>query len=452
MKRGHLGIYNPLADRTKMDDTQKTHQDLILLAELLPEFSFLARYKIGLFTTDELTAGLLKMSLTKEIPVWLTFATTILLDIHHLAKDQVDRSFKESQLIANRAKATLSRYFEFTRGIKPPSTWPKGNERVLTHLADAVDKTILEDVVLPLKEKLYTRLRLPYSADVERFYLYKRHPILCGLLSFRLTLELQYAGVILVQAWGTAIYPAHFNNALRQQIQPAPWPLMEKVIELHGEDRVFVGGRPRTILDCYKQVSLVLGYSAEQFAKNRRSQKPVISKNGPRGLNLSSPLAEIFREGLASDGSMQLTMHNIDELLNDNAFDTTIASDTQSKIWHDHWNRYHRLTSIQLLEALKASIPVELPKLRFNYFLLHEQSITLLRRLRDSLDTDLKKFVGGNYIENESQLPFVGLYVIMIACGTDHVAENLRIPDAGSMLLQKAGDVFEAFSREDLQT
>jgi hypothetical protein len=61
-----------------------------------------------------------------------------------------------------------------------------------------------------------------------------------------------------------------------------------------------------------------------------------------------------------------------------------------------------------------------------------------MRRLRDTLATDLKKSVGGGYIENEGQLPFVGLYIIMVACGTERVAEELRISDPGSMMLLKA--------------
>lgn len=448
MKRGHFGAYNPRADITKMDDGQRSRHDLILLMELLPEFCFLAKYKIKLFATDELTRGLSKMALTKEIPIWLCFATTILLDIHHCMKDRVDHSLKVLQFEANRAKVTLSRYINFSQGIPSPSTWPKENQSLLTVLTEVVDKTMLNDIVLPLKQKFFAQFGRHFSADAERFYLYKRQPILCGILAFRLTLEMQYLGVNLVQAWGTAIYPAHFYNALGQQTQPAPWPLMNEVIALHGEDRVFVGGRPATILDCYKQVCLVLGYSVEQFAKNRRSKKTVVSKNGPRGLKASSLLGEIFRTGLESDGSMAFTMHNVEELLNEQALDAALASNPQSKSLRHDWNRSHRLTSLQFLDALKASIPVELPKLRFDYFKLHEQSIALLRLLREALDADLKKFFGGGYIENESQLPFVGLYVIMVASGTDRVAEQLGLSESGSRMVQKAGDVFDSFIRD----
>ena len=46
---------------------------------------------------------------------------------------------------------------------------------------------------------------------------------------------------------------------------------MDKVIEIHTEQRVFVGSTPKTILDAYKEACLVLGYSASQFAKNAES-------------------------------------------------------------------------------------------------------------------------------------------------------------------------------------
>jgi hypothetical protein len=127
MKRGHFGVYNPRADRIKMDDDQRNHQDLILLTELLPEFCFLAKYKIELFTTDELTRGLSKMALTKEIPIWLAFATTILLDIHHYARGRVDNCPTVLQLEANLAKAPCRDILNFLEELQ---AHPHGRRRM----------------------------------------------------------------------------------------------------------------------------------------------------------------------------------------------------------------------------------------------------------------------------------------------------------------------------------
>jgi hypothetical protein len=101
------------------------------------------------------------------------------------------------------------------------------------------------------------------------------------------------------------MYPAHFYNALRQKTNPVQlWPMMDQVIAIHTEERIFLGTVPKTVVDSFKQVSLILGYSASQFASNRRDHRPTVSKNGPRGLKETSVLGELFREGLSIDGIM----------------------------------------------------------------------------------------------------------------------------------------------------
>jgi hypothetical protein len=86
LKRGHFGFYDPKKDRSKMTLVEQNQEDLVLLMDVLPEFCFIAKYKIHIFAKDELTRGLCDMALTKEIPVWLTFATSVFLDIHHLVR------------------------------------------------------------------------------------------------------------------------------------------------------------------------------------------------------------------------------------------------------------------------------------------------------------------------------------------------------------------------------
>jgi hypothetical protein len=101
------------------------------------------------------------------------------------------------------------------------------------------------------------------------------------------------------------MYPAHFYNALTQKANPIqhPWPMMDQVISIHTEERLFLGAAPKTIVDCHKQICLILGYSASSFAANRRQTKPAVSKNGPRGLKETSILGELFHDGLAADSN-----------------------------------------------------------------------------------------------------------------------------------------------------
>jgi hypothetical protein len=443
VKRGHFGTYNPLQDRNSLDSLEKNHEDLILLMELLPDFCFVAKYNLHLVATDELTRGLCRMALTKEIPVWLTFATTVFLDIHHILRMEVYGNPVIMRAVATRAKETMGHYFELSRGLVKPDTWPEHNENVFQKFVEEIDQCVLSDAILPHKRDQLRATNQPPPPESERFYLYKRHPVLCGVTAFAIMLEMAEFGMSLVNAMGTAIYPAQFYNSLRQKSNPiGPWLLMDQVIAIHGEDRIFVGAKPTTLVDCFKQIILTLGVSAESFARSQRKRKLVVSKKGPRGLKETSAMNEIFKEELRRGGTMSLTVHNIEKLLNEQ------SQSVDSKRLHRSWTKTKQLTHVELLEALRFAVPTELKKLEVNYFRLHEQSIDLLRRLNRELDTDLRKFPGALRIENECQLPFVGIYVVQAAMGTQQVAENMRISDAGSRLLDKAGGIVDEFMGE----
>ncbi|KAM3088281.1 hypothetical protein ACMFMG_002335 [Clarireedia jacksonii] len=291
IKQGYLGVYNPRADRSKMHGIEKHREDQFLLLELLPEFSLISKCKIDLFAADEFSKAIGQMALTKEIPIWLAFATTIFLDIHHTMRDKFERAFHDFRVIVSNAKDVMKSYMDFMYNFPRPTTWPPRNDATLRHFIWIMENTMLQDPILAGKEKCYAKAGLPISIDEERFYLYKRQPILCGIFAFRTTLMLQELGVT----------------------------DMDTLICLHTPERVFIGGRPTTMVNYFKQVCLMLGHLTTNFAANRRRRTgpPAVSKNGPRGLKDTSPICEIFRLGLSEKGSMALTVHNIEELLND---------------------------------------------------------------------------------------------------------------------------------------
>ncbi|XMA12733.1 hypothetical protein WAI453_005524 [Rhynchosporium graminicola] len=422
MKRGHLGDYHGENVRTKLGKSQRSLEDLVVLMEILPEFCFISKRKIDMFARDELTRGLGQFAITKEIPVWLVFATTIFLDIHHILRGKVELGFTELQARTKMAKAQFDKYFELSRGLRKPDSWST-NELFFKQIRDQMSYCILNDAIFPHKTETYWQVFGCAPAEAtEKFYLYKRHPILCGIQAFAVILEVQQLGIVLNNGMGTVVFPAHLYNALKQNdASCASWPMMDEVIALHGAECMFVGGIPTTIKDCFKQICLMLGYSPAQYAKNQRNPKPIVSKKGPRGLRATSPLTELFYQGLREpDGKMTVTLHNVEELLNDQARDADLAANPTAKKLRHEWATTKRLTSIQLLEALGTSIPQELPKLEFDYFAMHAQSIGLLRRMKRDLDADYIRFFGSaNYIENESQLPYLGPWALMISLHSD---------------------------------
>jgi hypothetical protein len=149
------------------------------------------------------------------------------------------------------------------------------------------------------------------------------------------------------------------------------------------------------------------------------------------------------------------TIHNIEELLNEQAKNSDLATNPKNNALRREWATTKRLTSIQLLQALRDFIPGELEKLKFPYFQLHKLSIQLLQRLAAELDEEFKKYSGPRY--NEYRLCFMAFYVIAIANGLvgsveakEHLNE-LRTSNAGSILLERAGGILDDFLRESEQ-
>jgi hypothetical protein len=447
MKRGYFGVYNPLDDRSQMEWKEKHSEDEILLLELLPEFCFMRDSKDEHFAADELTKALAQMTLTKEIPIWLVFATTVFMDIHHVMREKAERAFDDFQAIVKIAKRAMESHTDFMRNVTCPKSWPAQNDLIARRFIWDMENTMLGDPTIAGKIEVYAESRVSISEEYERFYLYKRQPILCGLLAFRTTLMLKELGIAHCNAFGTGVFPAHLYNALQQK---PSWPDMDKLIDLHTPERVFLGGRPTTTDNCFKQACLMLGHSVADFAVNQRRgpKRVVVSKNGPRGLEEVTPLCAFFRQGLCEQKPMAIVVHDIEELLNKQAQEEALKQNPKSKILRHEWSRYGRLTPTQLLEALRTSLAIELPKLSFNYFDLHRQSIEMLRKVNAELKKDLTRIVGAQYIENESQLPTVGLWILKVASQTEKVAENIGLGGATSGLLEKAGKAFEDFLDE----
>ena len=435
-----------------MDVEEKEREDLVVLTEIVQEFSLVGRYTVGSYATDELSRGLCEMIETKHIPIWLSMAASCFLDIHHVLRDSVDRAFSELQEIHDNAKKTVDRFLDLLNGVDNPRNLGESNQDTVHYFSLGLNKHLSRDVNSFIRESKHRRDGLPPLEASERFYLHNRQPILCGIIAFRIVLDLQHIGIRMASTWGTAIYPAHLYNALRQKKNPInPWPLMEEVISIHGAERIFVGARPIAMLDCFKQVSMLLGYSASQWAMNRRNYKTVMSKNGSRGLKHPFPLGVIFRDGLESEECMASTVYNIERLLNEQARDAELTANPNNKSLRREWKTTKRLTPLQVLQALRKSVRVELPKLEFDYFHMHEQSVQLLRTLRKKMDAEFVKTYGHDYLDDESQLPWLAPLILMSASTAAALdAEESGVPSAGSKMLDKAGKIVEKFVKEQL--
>lgn len=171
---------------------------------------------------------------------------------------------------------------------------------------------------------------------------------------------MQIGGIALCNTWGSITYPSQLYMALQNMPNPVQqvWPGMECVISIHTEERLFIGSAPKTIEESFRQSLLMQGYSASNFAKNRRQgrkgMKLPVSKAGARGLKETSTLAKLLRPGNRVPGEewhiFDLTA--IEELLNEEAKNADLASDPKNKALRREWSTRKRLTPIQFLQVI----------------------------------------------------------------------------------------------------
>ncbi|KAF7502110.1 hypothetical protein GJ744_007108 [Endocarpon pusillum] len=476
-KPGHYGAYSAQSDRMSKSSRDKFREDKVVLLEILPEFCVLALAPNGAPAEDEMTRGMREMVKHKKIPLWLTFAAQIFLDIHHTLREKVGDGLFDLVKSARYVENSITQVLKFHENLRIEN-WPRSNDQGLLQILELITNWVKTDPVEAARRRLIKgpRLQLP---PTEPFLLLKHHPIYCGLLSYSIKALTQEASIIFVNAWGSVLYSAHLYNALRQEkLISTPWQDMDLALLMHRIEDMFIGDFPKAIDDYFKRFSLAMGYSASMFAKNRRKAGVIASKAGPRGLNNISPISEMFKARYCgNDGRTNLSLDDVYIILKkraDDDDDDDIHSEESTewkspriqtkmpeqslpvpptkKFQPSKSQNHQRKTSVsattgvrpvQLLNALLNAIQTEMLELSFDHFCLHTFSWRLLRRVQQTLDQDLRDIYGPGYLEKESQLPFVVGYIFMAAVRTTKLA-GVLVPKkkdvVTSRLLVKAAE------------
>ena len=437
MKPGFFGTYDPKAGRKAMSLRQMLAEDKIILLEALPEFCLLGDSKVQFPGEDELTKGLREMYKTKKISLFLCFATQIYLDITHIRRDRIGSSFRDLQATGRQAKKTLNNALAQPHSV----LWPEQNDKILQNTLEFIDYWITKDAIDKMRRGL---LKSMYDKGItEPYYLFSRHPLLCGLLQFSLTMMMREAGSAMAMCWGSILYICHLYNALRQTSNLSVlWPDMETFISVNTPERLFVGGLPTTLEDCFKRYSLMMGTAPENFARDYQSRNRgrglKHAKKGPRDWHVDPPIVKIFKERyLSLDGSVRWTILNIESLLKE--------VDTGMPAVKNRWEKSHQLSPLQLLTALQVALAADFAELTYDYFGMHTKCMNLLRQLRSENHDKLVQYCGPDYLEREDQISTVAGYIIMIAVRTEKAGETLTGQSTGSHMLVKAGRILGDF-------
>ena len=100
--------------------------------------------------------------------------------------------------------------------------------------------------------------------------LFNRNPAFCGTIATDLAMNLERAGIDLVNHHQTVFALAHLYNAAKQLSGlKESWPSLEKIMQLHIV-QIFGGELPKKPIDCANRIKLKLGYPLQKFARNPR--------------------------------------------------------------------------------------------------------------------------------------------------------------------------------------
>jgi hypothetical protein len=413
MKRGIYGTYEPQTNRNSMSNREKFGEDKILLLEELEEIYFYCRTtdprRSGPPIEDEFTRGLRSMFKTKEVTLPLAFTTTLYLDIHHVLRQDIDVGFQRLSAATHFFQDDIREELKFHKGIHM-ETWPKDNDNAVQDFVDRLHFWCHEDQQRISAKKL-NRINIP-----EEFHLYRKHPWLCGMWKYFAQMRFHEISIVFVNAWGSVMSCAHLYNAVQEgKTQEMMWRDMDVVLAFQDSKTFFIGEAPVAADECLKRFALALGASAANLAKSTRKKKGLtLSKRGPKGLKELGPILQTFKGRLCdSNGQNDIRLEDVQKVLENASWDFELNEDgrvdqvykytdgTPSRTPNTH------LTVAKLLGLFRDLLHAEMIEIQYDYFRLHRQCWRLLRFIKDRCRDDLIKRFGPDYIEKESQLPFI---------------------------------------------
>ena len=116
-KPDFFGKVDMSKDRASLSVRERYNQDRFLLLSFLPNFVFLAGYKVEMPAEDEFARGIREMVKTREVPIWLGFAAQVWLDVYYLLGSKKDQAFQELRLCGLRSKKAMDEAVRLDKSI-----------------------------------------------------------------------------------------------------------------------------------------------------------------------------------------------------------------------------------------------------------------------------------------------------------------------------------------------
>ncbi|KAL8685162.1 MAG: hypothetical protein Q9218_007938, partial [Villophora microphyllina] len=490
-KPGHFGHRDKRTTWSQKSARAKFQDDKLILLEGFPDLSLFARTTKGdTIAEDNLIRGIRGMGPDRDIPLWLVFAAQCFLDTQHVLERDLGRGHRILVRTASAIKNSIEQNLEFHASLRVEN-WPKSNDFAMKDMIRTIDGWILQDLVaerfrkasqyLPLSRfdagctsLTYIQIKKQTAApDGDPYSMLQQYPLLCGLFVFALKARFQEMSIAFANAWGSILYTTHLYNAVRQEkFLGTVWKDMEMVISLQSPETLFVGNAPDNLEEYLKRYLLSMGYSATNFASNRRrGTGATASTRGPRGMKELGQVGKLFAERYCNNAaSVAFTRESIRPIIEAKMDDDedddehtihkesskenqkpsptpkTKQAKSGSLIRGGPNLRDESFPTLDFLDTLANALHAEQLEVSIDYLLFHRQCWHLLRHVNAHCKPKLLEMFGAGYLDKENQLPFTVGYIFMAATQTSRVANVLlprRTEEVTSRLRGLAADAFE---------
>ena len=438
---------------------------------------------------DQFSDGLTKLRKDGEVSVWIVFASRVVLDINEVLSEDAECGYKELRKVGADALKVLDFHSEgdelvpggnlcwhvkdadiaqsiyniayfWLQGAPIPSVKAlimaqrPSNELVDFHelptevQAQLRVQGIHNDNVLPEHEANARKMDLKSLKPAkDHSFIYNKNPLYCGTLAFNIAIDMGIAGIKLANHQLTIFATAHLYNALQQtNIIQGKWPEMDRIIEVHI-GQLFAGALPKKPSECHTRLSVRLGASASEFARNKRKTNRPQQLTG-RGMKHLPKLTISEDVQLLSD----YTGHK--EQLGKSLYRMEAAIQEQNKAKFGRNKRLARrqLTSLQFLTQVRAWLPEIIEGTEIDYINMVRICHKLLRRVRKRIHQRLGFLypkVDEGFSNDHGQI-FMATSILNQAAETQYVKEEVfRARERGTLPqdphLEVAGEVMQDF-------
>ncbi|KAH8589620.1 hypothetical protein B0O99DRAFT_636567 [Bisporella sp. PMI_857] len=473
-KPGYFGTYDPKADRANMSVVERFNEDKLILMELLPEFCVMDMFHIRMPVSDKITSGFVEFIHDKKPTLWLSFAAQILLDTHHTMRSSRLGAFGDLRMSGLRIARTIEDFWKLSETHPKPKFWPQAGDDEIKRIRQCIETFIEKDPLLVVRQTLARELSYQ-KQDYPDHFVFSRNPVLCGLIMTHLNLSMQTVGQLLVNQWYDVQQMAFLYNLVQQSSSKLVWPDIEMFIKIHGENRIFIGDRPKDAAQSLNRLEMVTGISsATRFARDSRQGRvgfhnPDKNWNAARLLEPTTKVVNLFRDQyMAGININAISSANVEKLLNDLSDEAKTTANKSKKggkkgelplssnsqlLLERKWSRTHNIGPLQLLALIKSKLCEEEPVILFNYFGMHKRSIEILRLIKAKEHHKFVQYFTPHYMPNDSMISNLVILVHHVARGSAQAGGLIGLGTDGKMVVSRivvsCGDVMEDYLKKN---